>query len=88
MAANLFNPRRPETDGVPHLSSACMSTIHASTSSQPVLDGYSKKDWRSGRGVGGNIIPTTTGAAKAIKLVLPRLAGKFNGASPPSLRYT
>ena len=68
------------------IESATMTTIHASTASQHILDGFSKKDWRSGRGVQGNIIPTSTGAAKAIKLVLPNLAGKFSGAHarPPT----
>lgn len=55
--------------------------VHASTSSQPILDGYSKKNRRLGRGVGSNIIPTTTGAATAVQLVLPELAGKFTGVS-------
>lgn len=68
--------------------SATMTTIHASTASQHILDGFSKKDWRSGRGVQGNIIPTSTGAAKAIKLVLPNLAGKFSGAPLPSSAMT
>ncbi|WVQ77538.1 glyceraldehyde-3-phosphate dehydrogenase, type I [Cryptococcus sp. DSM 104548] len=58
-----------------------MTTVHASTSSQPILDGYSKKNRRLGRGVGSNIIPTTTGAATAVQLVLPELAGKFTGVS-------
>ncbi|KAL7419472.1 hypothetical protein Q5752_006310 [Cryptotrichosporon argae] len=58
-----------------------MTTVHASTSSQPILDGYSKKNRRLGRGVGSNIIPTTTGAATAVQLVLPELAGKFTGIS-------
>lgn len=58
-----------------------MTTVHASTSSQPILDGYSKKSVRLGRGVGSNIIPTTTGASKAVALVLPELAGKFTGLS-------
>lgn len=55
--------------------------VHASTSSQHILDGYSKKSRRLGRGVGSNIIPTTTGAATAVALVLPELAGKFTGIS-------
>lgn len=58
-----------------------MTTVHASTQSQHVLDGYSAKDRRSGRSAMGNIIPTTTGASKAIKAVLPHLAGKIGGIS-------
>ncbi|GAA5847820.1 hypothetical protein JCM9279_006648 [Rhodotorula babjevae] len=63
------------------IQTGMMTTIHASTSSQPVLDGYSKKSVRLGRGVGQNIIPTSTGASKAVALVLPELAGKFTGIS-------
>ena len=58
-----------------------MTTVHASTQSQHVLDGYSRKDRRSGRSIIGNIIPTTTGAAKALKSVLPCLDGKVSGVS-------
>lgn len=58
-----------------------MTTIHASTRSQHVLDGYSKRDRRAGRAVLGNVIPTTTGAAKAVSSVLPELAGKLTGIS-------
>ncbi|KAJ5670718.1 uncharacterized protein N7477_006081 [Penicillium maclennaniae] len=58
-----------------------LTTIHAATRSQQVLDGYSKKNRRLGRGVFNNIIPTTTGAAKAIASVLPELGGKVTGVS-------
>lgn len=58
-----------------------MTTVHASTRSQHVLDGYSKRDRRAGRAVLGNVIPTTTGAAKAVSVVLPELAGKLTGIS-------
>lgn len=58
-----------------------MTTIHASTASQKVLDGFSAKDIRSGRSAMGNIIPATTGAAQAVVRVLPELAGKFHGMS-------
>ncbi|KAK9364709.1 putative glyceraldehyde-3-phosphate dehydrogenase [Lipomyces kononenkoae] len=58
-----------------------MTTVHASTQSQHVLDGYSRKDRRSGRSVIGNVIPTSTGASKAVKVVLPSLAGKISGIS-------
>jgi glyceraldehyde 3-phosphate dehydrogenase len=56
-----------------------MTTIHAVTASQPVLDGPSKKDWRGGRGALQNIIPSSTGAAKAAALCLPELKGKLTG---------
>ena len=56
-----------------------MSTIHAATAKQKVVDARSMKDWRTGRSVFGNIIPTTTGAAKAVSLVIPSLAGKMTG---------
>ena len=58
-----------------------MTTVHASTKSQPVLDGYSKRGRRLGRAVLGNVIPTTTGAASAVSAVLPELTGKLTGIS-------
>lgn len=63
------------------ISQALMTTVHASTQSQHVLDGYSKKDKRAGRSIMGNIIPTSTGAAAAISSVLPELTGKVTGIS-------
>ena len=56
-----------------------MSTIHAATAKQKVVDARSMKDWRTGRSVFGNIIPTSTGAAKAVSLVIPDLKGKLTG---------
>ena len=56
-----------------------MSTIHAATAKQKVVDARSMKDWRTGRSVFNNIIPTTTGAAKAVALVIPSLKGKMTG---------
>ena len=56
-----------------------MTTIHSYTSSQPILDAKHKKDPRKGRSGATNILPTTTGAAKAISKVLPNLTGKING---------
>lgn len=56
-----------------------MTTIHSYTSSQPILDAKHKKDPRKGRAGAINLVPTTTGAAKAISKVLPKLAGKLNG---------
>ncbi|MEG0924496.1 MAG: type I glyceraldehyde-3-phosphate dehydrogenase [Anaerovoracaceae bacterium] len=58
-----------------------MSTIHSATSKQKVVDARSMKDWRTGRSVFGNIIPSTTGAAKAVGLVIPSLKGKMTGIS-------
>ncbi len=58
-----------------------MSTIHAATAKQKVVDARSMKDWRTGRSVFGNIIPSTTGAAKAVGLVIPSLMGKMTGIS-------
>ena len=58
-----------------------MSTIHSATAKQKVVDARSMKDWRTGRSVFGNIIPSTTGAAKAVGLVIPSLAGKMTGIS-------
>ncbi|OXB70352.1 UNVERIFIED_CONTAM: hypothetical protein H355_009088, partial [Colinus virginianus] len=56
-----------------------MTTVHAATGTQKVVDGSSKKDWRGGRAAGGNIIPSSTGAAKAVARCLPNMKGKLTG---------
>ena len=63
------------------IKNGLMATIHASTSKQKVVDSRSEKDWRTGRSVYGNIIPSTTGAAKAVGLVIPETQGKLTGIS-------
>ncbi len=56
-----------------------MTTVHATTATQLTVDGPSKKDWRGGRAASANIIPSSTGAAKAVTLVIPALKGKLTG---------
>lgn len=63
------------------IEQALMSTIHASTAKQKAVDARAGRDWRTGRSVIGNIIPSTTGAAKAVGLVIPELKGKMTGMS-------
>ena len=58
-----------------------MTTVHAATATQPTQDGPSKKDWRGGRNAYMNIIPASTGAAKAVTLCIPELKGKLTGMS-------
>ena len=70
--AKVLNDNYGITDGL-------MTTIHSATNTQVVVDAPSKKDWRGGRAASGNIIPSSTGAAKAVGVVLPELKGKLTG---------
>jgi len=61
------------------IEQALMTTVHAMTATQAVVDSSSRKDWRGGRAASGNIIPSSTGAAKAVTKVIPSLVGKLTG---------
>merc|ERR1712032_487654 len=61
------------------IEEALMTTVHAMTATQAVVDSSSRKDWRGGRAASGNIIPSSTGAAKAVTKVIPELKGKLTG---------
>eukprot|EP00922_Rhytidocystis_sp_ex-Travisia-forbesii_P029498 GHVS01043135.1.p1 GENE.GHVS01043135.1~~GHVS01043135.1.p1 ORF type:complete len:461 (+),score=104.53 GHVS01043135.1:122-1384(+) len=63
------------------LEEGLMTTVHAATATQNVVDSSSKKDWRGGRAAGANIIPSSTGAAKAVGKCMPKMKGKLTGMS-------
>ena len=78
---NCTAPVMSVLDQVFGVEKALLTTVHAVTASQRTVDLSVAKDWREGRSVIGNIIPTSTGAAKATALTLPQLTGKFDGVS-------
>ncbi len=78
---NCLAPLARVIDDVYGIEEGLMTTIHSTTASQLTVDGVSKKDWRGGRAASANIIPSSTGAAKAVCEVMPHLKGKLTGMS-------
>jgi len=78
---NAGSPLMAILDATVGIEKALLSTVHAYTASQAIVDGPSKKDFREGRAAAQNIVPSSTGAAVAVTKVLPQLAGKFDGIS-------
>ena len=78
---NCFAPLVKIIDEAFGIEEGLMSTIHSTTATQLTVDGVSKKDWRGGRAASSNIIPSSTGAAKAVDLLIPHLKGKLTGMS-------
>ncbi len=76
---NCLAPVAKVLDDTFGIAEGLMTTVHAMTATQATVDAPSPKDWRSGRGASQNIIPASTGAAKAVALVLPKLKGKLTG---------
>lgn len=78
---NCFAPLVKMIDDAFGVEEGLMSTIHSTTATQLTVDGVSKKDWRGGRAASSNIIPSSTGAAKAVDQIIPTLKGKLTGMS-------
>ena len=78
---NCFAPLVKIIDDAFGIEEGLMSTIHSTTATQLTVDGVSKKDWRGGRAASANIIPSSTGAAKAVDQLIPHLKGKLTGMS-------
>lgn len=78
---NCFAPLVKIIDDTFGIEEGLMSTIHSTTATQLTVDGVSKKDWRGGRAASANIIPSSTGAAKAVDQLIPHLKGKLTGMS-------
>ena len=78
---NCLAPLAKVVDDAFGLKRGLMTTVHATTAAQKTVDGVSGKDWRFGRGILGNIIPASTGAAEAVTRVLPGLKGRLTGMS-------
>ena len=78
---NCLAPLAKVVDDAFGLKRGLMTTVHATTATQKTVDGVSGKDWRFGRGILGNIIPASTGAAEAVTRVLPGLKGRLTGMS-------